>query len=138
MDVRNCRRCGKIFTYRGMPVCQDCFEADEMDFKKVREYLDGHPGASTMEVSVQTEVDVKTITRFLREGRLEAEGVTVIDSDLACEKCGKAIGSGRYCDDCLKKMQIELKEAAQRLEKAKEREWANRGRVHTLDRFKED
>lgn len=138
MDVRNCKRCGKIFTYRGMPVCQDCFESDEKDFEKVRDYLSNHPGASTMEVSTQTEIDVKTITRFLREGRLEAEGVTVIDSDLSCEKCGKPIGSGRYCDDCLKKMQAELKEAAQRLEKAKEREWASRGRVHTLDHYKED
>lgn len=138
MDVRNCKRCGKIFTYRGFPVCQECINEDERDFKEVRDYLDDHPGASTMEVSAQTGIDVKTITRFLREGRLEAEGITLVDSDLSCEKCGKPIGSGRYCDDCLKKIQAELKDAANRLEKAKEREWANRGRVHTLDKYMED
>ena len=133
MDVRNCRRCGKVFTFRGMPVCNDCFEADEKDFETVKDYLLEHPGASTMEVSTQTDIDVKTITRFLREGRLEAEGIVVSDSDLCCEKCGTNIKSGRYCDDCLKKIQNELKGAAARLEKEKEREWASRGRVHTYD-----
>lgn len=136
VEVRNCKRCGKMFTYRGMAVCNDCFEQEEKDFEDVKKYLEDHPGASTLEVSTQTEVDVRTITRFLREGRLEAEGVQVVDSDLNCDKCGKPISNGRYCDDCLKKLQSELKEAAAKLEKDKNRERApvRWGSIHTRDR----
>lgn len=139
MEVRNCKRCGKMFTYRGMAVCNDCFDQEEQDFEDVKEYLEKHPGASTLEVSMQTEVEVRTITRFLREGRLEADGVQIVDSDLTCDKCGKAISAGRYCDDCLKKLQSELKEAAAKLEKDKTRErnpvhW---GSIHTRDRNEE-
>jgi len=139
MEVRNCKRCGKIFTYRGVSVCNDCFDQEEKDFEQVKDYLVEHPGASTLEVSTQTGVEIRTITRFLREGRLEAEGFQVVDSDLVCDKCGKPISMGRYCDDCLKKLQSELKEAAAKLEKDKTRErgpvrW---GSIHTRDREEE-
>lgn len=136
MDVRNCRRCGKIFSYRGVHVCNDCIEQEEKDFEDVKNYIENHPGASTLEVSSETDVEIKTITRFLREGRLEAEGVQVIDSDLTCDKCGKPISMGRYCDDCTKKLQAELKEAAAKLQKdaARDSRNVNWGSIHTRDR----
>jgi flagellar operon protein (TIGR03826 family) len=136
MDVRNCKRCGKIFSYRGIAVCNDCFEQEEKDFEDVKAYLEKHVGASTLEVSSETGVEIRTITRFLREGRLEAEGVQVIDSDLTCDKCGKPISMGRYCDDCTKKLQAELKEAAAKLQKEipREKSTVNWGTIHSRER----
>lgn len=137
MDVRNCKRCGKVFTYRGMNVCNDCFEQDQKDFNKVKDYLEENPGASLMEVSKETEIDLKIINRFLREGRLEAEGIVLSNSDMNCEQCGKAIGSGRYCEDCLRKIQSDLKQAAARLER--NNQMAKRQvRIHTYDSINND
>jgi flagellar operon protein (TIGR03826 family) len=136
MDVRNCKRCGKIFPYRGVNVCNDCFDQEEKDFEDVKAYLEEHPGASTLEVSSKTDVEVRTITRFLREGRLEAEGIQVIDSDLTCDKCGKPIIMGRYCDDCTKKLQAELKAAAAKIQRNVDRDSrpVNWGTIHTRER----
>ena len=138
MDVRNCKRCGKVFTYRGMNLCNECFEKEQVDFQKVKDYLEENPGATLMEVSLNTGIDLRTINRFLREGRLEAEGVILNDSDITCEQCGKPIGSGRYCEDCLRKLQNELKEAAARLEKNKQLEGRRQIRIHTCDSIQND
>jgi phage FluMu protein Com len=56
-DVRNCRRCGKIFNYiGGQPLCPACRQLDEEDFKRVKEYLYHNPGAVLSEVSTKLEI----------------------------------------------------------------------------------
>jgi len=48
-DIRNCKRCGRLFNYiGGRPICQDCKKQDEEEFKRVKEYLYEHPKASIM------------------------------------------------------------------------------------------
>jgi hypothetical protein len=38
-NVRNCRRCGKLYNYiGGAPICSSCREKDEEDFKRVKVY----------------------------------------------------------------------------------------------------
>lgn len=98
-EIRNCPRCGKIFTYISRPICNSCLDVEENEFKVVKEYIYDNPGASISEVSQATEVSVEKIMRFLREERLE------ISSDnsnllLECERCGRAIKSGRFCENC--------------------------------------
>lgn len=98
-EIRNCPRCGKIFTYISRPICNSCLDMEENEFKVVKEYIYDNPGASISEVSAATEVSVEKIMRFLREERLE------ISSDnnnlmLECERCGRAIKSGRFCENC--------------------------------------
>lgn len=108
-DVRNCRRCGRLFTFLGgAPICQDCKQADEEDFKKIKEYLYRNPGASMSQVSSELEISVEKIKHFLKEGRLE---ITSEDGNmvLECEKCGKAIKSGRFCDECERGLASEVK-----------------------------
>ena len=51
MDVRNCKRCGKIFNYMGSAVCNNCLRQEQEDFEKVREYLFQHPNSTAAEVS---------------------------------------------------------------------------------------
>jgi len=98
-DARNCRRCGKMYNYlSGPPICIDCKNADEEVFKKVKEYLYDRPGATLAQVSTDLEVSVEKIKMFLKEGRLEiTEGSNII---LECERCGKSLKTGRFCNEC--------------------------------------
>ena len=99
MNVRNCRKCGKMFNYiTGVPICPACKEAMEAKFQEVKEYIREHKGAGIQEVSEACDVEVQQITQWLREDRLEVtEGSNIM---LNCETCGAPIRSGRFCDKC--------------------------------------
>lgn len=107
-EIRNCPRCGKIFTYIGRPICATCIETEESEFKIVKEYIYDHPGATISEVSHETDVTVEKIMRFLREERLEikSENNNLL---LECERCGRPITSGRFCDNCRGQINKEFK-----------------------------
>ncbi len=98
-DLRNCRRCGRMYNYLGgPPICLDCKNADEEVFKKIKDYLYDYPGATLSQVALDCDVSVEKIKMFLKEGRLEiTEGANII---LECERCGKSIKTGRFCNDC--------------------------------------
>lgn len=113
MDVRNCKRCGRVFQYKGNPVCNHCLMQEEEDFHKVRDYIADNPNSSSVDISMATGVELKTIIRFLREGRLEFE--KIVDSGLTCERCGIEISSGRYCKACAAEIQADLAGASQQL-----------------------
>jgi len=99
-DVRNCRRCGRIFNYiGGAPLCPVCKEEDEEDYKRVKQYLYEYPGATMTQVATELNVSLEKIRRFLKDGRLEIVGDDP-NFILQCEKCGKSIRTGRYCDAC--------------------------------------
>ena len=52
MNVRNCRKCGKLFNYVAGPfTCPQCREALEEKFKEVKEYISKNPGVGIHEVS---------------------------------------------------------------------------------------
>lgn len=115
MDIRNCKRCGKVFQYTGKSICAECILKDDEDYKIIRDYIQEHHNATPLEISERTKVELKTITRFLREGRLEAEGIDTSEMGLECEKCGREISSGRYCEACLNELQSEFQAAAGQL-----------------------
>ena len=114
-DVRNCRRCGRIYNYiGGPPICPVCKEQDEEDFKRVKEYLYKNPGASMSELSTVLEISVEKIKLYLKDGRLEIinnEGNMVLE----CESCGKAIKSGRLCEECSRGFANEFKSTASQI-----------------------
>lgn len=117
-DVRNCRRCGKIFNYLGgMVLCNPCRQLEEDDFKRVKEYLYNNPKASLSQVSVELDVSVEKIKRYLREGRLEIvgnEGGLLLE----CESCGSPIKSGQFCNACRATLSGELKREAAKIDKS--------------------
>jgi len=106
MNIRNCSRCGRIYVYDGFNICLDCRKADEEDFQKVKKFLEENPNANVMMVSEGTGVETKKIIQFLKEGRLELKGENNII--LTCEKCGKPITTGRFCDKCALELEREL------------------------------
>lgn len=116
-EVRNCRRCKRIFNYvMGPQICEACKKVEEDDFEKVREFVKEFPGATIQEVSAATEVSTALIYRFLREGRLEVSDESPIT--LQCENCGVRIRSGRFCVECSKKLARDMMNAGRRLDDA--------------------
>lgn len=104
MEVRNCKECGKLFNYmEGAPVCPVCTKELEKKFVKVKEYVYDNPSAGIQEVAEENEVSQQQIKRWIREERLcfsEGSGV-----GLDCEKCGKMILTGRFCQNCKKELE---------------------------------
>jgi flagellar operon protein (TIGR03826 family) len=114
-EVRNCRRCGKIYNYLGgAPICPECKKQDEEDFVKVKEYLYQNRGASINQVSTDLDISVEKIRRYLKEGRLE---ITSEDGNmvLECENCGKSIKSGRFCPECERELEAGFRGAASQI-----------------------
>lgn len=103
MEVRNCRKCKRLFNYLGgKPYCPECKDALERDFLKVRDYIRDNPTDGIQEIADACEVEAIQIRDWIKEGRLE---VTVTSGiTLTCEKCGEKILKGRFCDKCNQKM----------------------------------
>jgi len=115
MDVRNCRKCGRIFNYvAGPPYCPACVEAQEAKFQAVKTYIREHPGCGVNEVSEECEVETSQIYQWLREERLQLGEGSMIT--LQCEGCGGPIQSGKFCEKCKREMITGLKQAG-RVEK---------------------
>ena len=115
-DVRNCRRCGRIYNYLGgQPICPVCREADEQDFRRVKNYLYQYPGASISQVSKELDISVEKIKSYLKDGRLEIIGENTGNLMLECENCGKSIKSGRFCDACSQELSKELRSTADKI-----------------------
>ena len=136
MNVRNCKKCGKLFNYvAGAPVCPACKEALEEKFQEVKKYVYEHPGCGITEVSDECDVETKQIKQWLREERLQfSEDSAVL---LNCESCGAPIRSGRFCDKCKASMAQTLgstyKKDKPKLE-PKKKDTNEKPKMHYLDR----
>jgi len=98
----------------GLKVCGRCRTSEDDLYKVVREYIYDNPGATIEEVAEATDVDEKKILKFLRDGRLETTGDSML---IDCEKCGEPIASGKMCDRCTNEMAKGLREVARSIEK---------------------
>ena len=68
MNVRNCKRCGKIFNYvMGAPLCPACREEMEKKFHEVKKFIQDHPGVGIPELSEACEVEPSQIRQWVRE-----------------------------------------------------------------------
>lgn len=110
MNVKNCRKCGKLFNYVfGMQVCQDCQNAQEELFQKAKEYVRENPGCSANELAKEVGVEMQQIRQWIREERLQFTEDSQIQ--LNCETCGARILTGRFCDACKNNMSNSLQSA---------------------------
>ena len=118
MNVRNCKKCGKIFNYvSGPPICPQCKDALEEKFQEVRKYIQDNRHATIPEVSEACEVSTNQIQQWLRDERLElAEGSGIT---LFCENCEAPIMSGRFCEKCKSSMGTRLSSSIKKPEAPK-------------------
>lgn len=100
MNVKNCRKCRKLFNYvSGPQICPVCAEALEAKFQEVKEYVRANPAAASIhEIAKACDVEPQQINQWIREERLtfgddSPMGVT-------CESCGAMIKTGRFCEKC--------------------------------------
>jgi len=99
MNVRNCKKCGKIFNYIAGPIiCPRCRQGQETKFQEVKKFVQENHGADIKEVAEACEVEVKQIRQWIREERLQFADDSPIR--IPCEGCGAMIQSGRFCDKC--------------------------------------
>lgn len=103
MNVRNCRKCGKLFNHiSGMPICPACKEKLEEKFQEVKKYIRENRMADIKEVAEECEVEVGQIQQWIREERLEFTEDSAVK--IPCENCGTMIRSGKYCEKCKREM----------------------------------
>lgn len=99
MKLQNCKECGKVFSSSGADICPDCRKSEEEKFELVKNYLWDNPNSTIVKVSEETGVEEEIIIKFMKENRLQAQGL-LIDHKLNCRRCGKEIESGTFCKSC--------------------------------------
>ena len=103
MEVRNCRKCGRIFNYvAGAPICPVCKEKTEKKFQEVKEYIRANEGAGIHQISEECEVEISQIHQWIREERLVFSDDSPVG--INCENCGAMIKTGRFCEKCKAQM----------------------------------
>lgn len=131
MEVKICRGCKKMFQYISGPIlCPKCRELEEEMFRKVKLFLQDHPGADFVEINKETGVTIAMIERFLKEGRLEVTADSPMH--IKCERCGKTIKTGRYCAACRTKMNKTIEKMKQSMMPEAKKDDNEKAKMHYL------
>jgi flagellar operon protein (TIGR03826 family) len=97
-NLDNCPRCGKLYVKNPMMLCVACIKDLNDEYQKCADYLRKQRTCTIYELSEDTGVSVKQITRFIREGRLSITGAP--NMGFPCESCNTLVRQGTLCDDC--------------------------------------
>lgn len=125
--VLQCKQCNRLFQSFGAVYCPECTQRLEEKFELVKKYIYDNPHANVVTISQDTEVPVRDILYFLKEGRLSIEKG---DGLLLCENCGRSISTGRFCDRCKNMFEKELSAVCVKPEAKKERTSEGLGKMH--------
>jgi flagellar operon protein (TIGR03826 family) len=97
-NLDNCPRCGKLYVKNPLQACPSCVKELNAEYEKCAEYLKQNRSCTIHELSESTEVSVKQIARFIREGRISLVGAPNLG--YPCESCMSIIRQGSLCEDC--------------------------------------
>jgi len=132
MNVKNCKSCGKLFNYVvGPNICPACREKLEEKFQEVKKYVRENAHSGIKEVASECGVDEQQIRQWIREERLEFSSESV--GGVACEVCGVAITTGRFCEKCKANMVNSLNSVGRR--PVQEKPVQNTGKANPKMRF---
>lgn len=108
METKNCPRCGRLFQEINDHVCPRCVKAEEDLFQNVKTYINDNPMCTLKDVMEETGISHKRILQYVKDGRLEiSKGM---HGEFKCEKCGKPLTRGKFCESCIVKMDLEVRE----------------------------
>jgi hypothetical protein len=82
----------------------------EKEYEKCATFLREQKGATIHEVSEATEVSVRQITKFIKEGRISIANAPNLA--YPCEVCGTLIRESNMCESCRTRLTRELRQAA--------------------------
>lgn len=102
MNIANCPRCGKVFAKGFNDVCPACMRDIDKEYELCSNFLRENKGASITELSDETGVSIKQITKFVREGRISM--MDAPNLSYPCESCGVLISTNHLCDSCRKRL----------------------------------
>lgn len=111
MNLDNCPRCGKLFAKNFRDVCPVCIRDIDKEYQLCADYLREFKGAIISELSDQTGVPIKQITKFIREGRISM--VNAPNMSYPCESCGTLIRESHICDSCRMRLVKDTRKLAQ-------------------------
>lgn len=120
MNIDNCPRCGKVFAKGFSEVCPACTKEIDKQYELCADYLRQNKGASITQLSEETEVSIRQITRFIREGRISL--VDAPNLSYPCESCGTLIQTNNLCENCRKRFVNSSKNFFEDEAKAKQRQ----------------
>ncbi|MFD2369398.1 TIGR03826 family flagellar region protein [Brevibacillus sp. GCM10020057] len=124
--LANCSRCDALFVQAVRDICPKCYQTVEQEYERCARFLRKREnrGSNIYQVSEATNVSVKQITKFIKEGRITVAG----NPNLAypCEGCGTAlIQTGTLCESCINNLKHDITqqlEVDQRLKEEKQAE----------------
>lgn len=109
MDLANCPRCGKLYAKNFRDICSNCHQALEKDYEKCTDHLRLNKGLTIQQLSDDTEIGIKQITRWIREGRISLYNAP--NMSYPCEVCGNYIREGHMCDSCKTRINRDVRNA---------------------------
>ncbi|USB32846.1 TIGR03826 family flagellar region protein [Paenibacillus sp. YPG26] len=110
MNLDNCPRCGKLYAKNFKNICSACIKAIEEEYERCFKFLRENKGSTIHQLSEATEVSIKQITKFIKEGRISVENNP--NMMYPCEVCGILIRDGNMCDGCRSRLTRDLTAAA--------------------------
>lgn len=98
LNVANCDRCGKVYVKNIHGLCPNCIKEIERQYERCIKFLRENRLCTIQELSDATEVPIKQIVRFIREGRISIKN----NPNMAyhCEVCGSPIKENLICESC--------------------------------------
>ncbi|WP_053360848.1 hypothetical protein [Bacillus sp. FJAT-27251] len=107
-QLDNCLYCGRLYVKEHSDCCLDCFKEMEQQLLRVTEFLakDKNRDVTVAMISESTEVSVKRIAGFIRDGRIYAEDFPNLG--YPCAYCGTLIKKQILCHSCFEGLALEI------------------------------
>ncbi|MFC4599671.1 TIGR03826 family flagellar region protein [Cohnella hongkongensis] len=109
MNLTYCPKCGRLFSKSFRDVCNSCYQQLEKDYERCAEHLRKNRGMDIQQLSEETEISIKQITKWVREGRISL--MDAPNLSYPCESCGTLIREDHLCDSCKKRLTRDVKNA---------------------------
>jgi flagellar operon protein (TIGR03826 family) len=136
MNVANCPRCGKVYVKNHRDVCPACIKEIDLQLENCLKYLKQNRGTTIQDLSEATEVPVKQIAKFIREGRISIIGAP--NMTYPCEVCFTPIRESNICESCRQRLAKDVTNSKEDEDREKEiRKQENKVTFNITDRLKD-